>query len=110
MAFIEDEPSKSKDELSKSKDEPSESEVNDSKTFESAESESKESEAERRAEKVMKAAEQGDATAQLNLGNMYYKGGGGVKQNYTEALKWYLEAASTCPFSAAFVSHRNASA
>lgn len=37
-------------------------------------------------------AERGDAEAQLNLGNMYYKGLG-VTQDYAEAMKWYGKAA-----------------
>ena len=37
-------------------------------------------------------AERGDAEAQLNLGNMYYKGLG-VTQDYAEAMKWYSKAA-----------------
>jgi len=40
-----------------------------------------------------KAAEQGDATAQSNLGAMYANGHG-VQQDYTEAAKWYLLAAN----------------
>jgi len=39
-------------------------------------------------EKFMPLAEQGDATAQSNLGLMYFKGTG-VPQNYIEAHKWY---------------------
>src|SRR5437899_270355 len=38
------------------------------------------------------AAEQGDASAQLNLGNSYYNGQG-VPQDYKEAMKWYRKAA-----------------
>ena len=38
------------------------------------------------------AADQGDASAQNNLGVMYAKGQG-VPQNYAEALKWYRLAA-----------------
>ena len=38
------------------------------------------------------AAEQGDATAQFNLGYMY-DNGRGVPQNYTEAERWYRMAA-----------------
>jgi TPR repeat protein len=34
-------------------------------------------------------AAQGDATAQYNLGTMYYAGEG-VPQDYAEALKWAL--------------------
>lgn len=37
-------------------------------------------------------AEQGDATAQYNLGLMYYDGEG-VPQDYAEAVKWYRLAA-----------------
>jgi TPR repeat protein len=44
-----------------------------------------------------KAAEQGDATAQTNLGFMYdsfmYDIGRGVPQDDAEALKWYRKAA-----------------
>ena len=39
-----------------------------------------------------KAAEQGDAAAQNNLGFMYINGEG-VPQDYQEALKWYSLAA-----------------
>ena len=38
------------------------------------------------------AADQGDAKAQYNLGNMYRKGQG-VPQDYAEAVKWYRLAA-----------------
>ena len=38
------------------------------------------------------AAEQGDATAQFNLGLMYDTGKGGP-QNHTEAVRWYRMAA-----------------
>ena len=37
-------------------------------------------------------AEQGDADAQFNLGNMY-DNGQGIKQDYFEAVKWYRQAA-----------------
>ncbi|MDR2869348.1 MAG: hypothetical protein LBV04_02760 [Deferribacteraceae bacterium] len=37
-------------------------------------------------------AEQGDAHAQNNLGNMYYQGKG-VPQNYAKAMEWYTKAA-----------------
>ena len=41
------------------------------------------------------AAEQGDTTAQLNLGVMYGEGEGeGVPQNYTEAVRWSADAVS----------------
>ena len=40
----------------------------------------------------MKAAEQGYADAQFNLGAMYGHGTG-VPINYKEAIKWYLKAA-----------------
>ena len=40
----------------------------------------------------MKAAEQGDASAQFNLG-VCYGHGEGVEKDYKEAFKWYLKAA-----------------
>lgn len=40
----------------------------------------------------MKAAKQGFALAQYNVGN-YYHFGKGVPQNYEEAFKWYKKAA-----------------
>ena len=39
-----------------------------------------------------KAADQGVASAQYNLGGMYYRGEG-VAQDYTQALFWYRKAA-----------------
>ena len=39
-----------------------------------------------------KAAEQGDAAAQFNLGSMY-DDGRGVAQSSSEAFKWYRKAA-----------------
>ena len=39
-----------------------------------------------------KAAQQGDAYAQFNLGLMYYEGEG-VPQDYAKAMSWYLKAA-----------------
>jgi TPR repeat protein len=39
----------------------------------------------------LKAAEQGDAEAQLQVGEMYYKGQG-VTQNYNTAAEWYEKA------------------
>ncbi len=39
-----------------------------------------------------KAAEQGYAKAQYNLGNMYREGEG-VKQDYAKAVRWYTKAA-----------------
>jgi uncharacterized protein len=39
-----------------------------------------------------RAADQGDAEAQDNLGNAYVKGDG-VPQDYAEALKWFRRAA-----------------
>ena len=39
-----------------------------------------------------KAAEQGDANAQCNLGNCYFNGTG-VPQSYSDAVKWYRKAA-----------------
>jgi len=43
-------------------------------------------------ESVKKAAEQGNANAQYNLGVCYAEGKG-VKQDYTEAVKWFVKAA-----------------
>ena len=43
-----------------------------------------------------KAAEQGDVTAQFNLGNMYARRaymGEGAPKDFTEAAKWYRKAA-----------------
>ncbi len=42
--------------------------------------------------KNLKAAEQGDAQAQFNLGHAY-KNGEGVLQDYKQAVKWYRKAA-----------------
>jgi TPR repeat protein len=39
-----------------------------------------------------KAAEQGNATGQYNLGIMY-ENGYGVTKDYSEAVKWYRKAA-----------------
>ena len=39
-----------------------------------------------------KAAEQGDAEAQYNLGNMYYHGHG-VDVNHKKAVEWFKKAA-----------------
>lgn len=39
----------------------------------------------------LKAAQQGDPTAQVSVGNMYFKGEHTV-QDYKEALKWYQQA------------------
>ena len=49
----------------------------------------------------LKAAEQGDARAQYNLGVMYGKGEG-VPQDYAEALRWYRQAAEQGDASAQF--------
>ena len=43
-------------------------------------------------ESTLKAAEQGHAEAQLNLGWMY-QFGRNVPQNYEEAIKWFRKAA-----------------
>jgi len=43
-------------------------------------------------EQYRNAAEQGDATAQYNLGNCYYNGNG-VPQNDSEAVNWFRKAA-----------------
>jgi hypothetical protein len=39
-----------------------------------------------------KAAEQGSASSQSNLGSMYFNGQG-VTQNYVKAVKWWRKAA-----------------
>ena len=44
------------------------------------------------AECFRKAAEQGHAEAQFNLG-ICYEDGDGVEWSYTEAIKWYSKAA-----------------
>jgi len=41
----------------------------------------------------LKAAEQGNADAQRNIGFWYHLGRGGVPQDEKEALKWYLKSA-----------------
>lgn len=41
---------------------------------------------------VIQAAEQGDASAQYNLGGMYYDGKG-VPQDYKQAITWFRKAA-----------------
>ena len=48
--------------------------------------------AEYQAGNYQKAAEQGDASAQFNLGLIYRKGKG-VTQDYKEAIKWFRKAA-----------------
>ncbi len=40
----------------------------------------------------LKAAEQGDTSAQFSLGMLYYEGRG-VSQDYSKAASWYLKAA-----------------
>lgn len=45
------------------------------------------------AEAYKKAAEQGDANAQYNLGVCYKRGEGGVDQDYNKAVYWYRKAA-----------------
>ncbi|WP_288264747.1 tetratricopeptide repeat protein [uncultured Dialister sp.] len=47
---------------------------------------------EKAAKWYQKAADQGDAVAQYNLGTMY-KNGLGVEQSYKKAAKWYRKAA-----------------
>ena len=39
-------------------------------------------------QKTLQSARQGNAAAQFNLGLMYVKGQGGVRQDYAEAVKW----------------------
>ncbi|KAF8920469.1 hypothetical protein BGZ58_004354, partial [Dissophora ornata] len=41
----------------------------------------------------LKAANQGNASAQYNLGFMY-EHGKGVPQDYSKAMEWYLKAAN----------------
>ena len=41
-----------------------------------------------------KAAEQGYADAQYNLGNIYENGSGGVDQSDSMAMRWYATAAA----------------
>ena len=43
-------------------------------------------------QEVLKKAEKGDATAQHDIGTMYYYGDG-VAQDYSEAVKWWRMAA-----------------
>lgn len=40
-----------------------------------------------------KAATQGNAEAQYRLGHLYYRGTGGLRQNYEEAYFWFILAA-----------------
>ena len=40
-----------------------------------------------------KAAEQGDAIGQANLGLMYERGAGGLTKDEAEAVRWYKKAA-----------------
>ncbi|HLK23278.1 MAG TPA: TIR domain-containing protein [Caulobacteraceae bacterium] len=42
----------------------------------------------------LKAAEQGDAMAEYNLGWIYDNGGNGVAQDYAQALNWYTKSAN----------------
>ena len=44
-------------------------------------------------QKTLQSARQGNAAAQFNLGLMYDKGQGGVRQDHAEAFKWYSQAA-----------------
>ncbi len=41
---------------------------------------------------VLKAAEQGESTAQYYLAVCYYKGDG-ITQDYAQAVEWFLKAA-----------------
>ena len=45
--------------------------------------------------RLRRAAEEGDAAAQVNLGLMYDEGQG-VPQDYTKAVEWYRRAAEQC--------------
>ena len=49
-----------------------------------------------------KAAEQGDAKAQFNLGDCYYFGKG-IKKDYNEAVQWFRKAAEQGHASAQFI-------
>jgi len=49
--------------------------------------------ASRTVEKIKAKAEKGDAIAQYNIGCYYYWGLEGVATNYTEAVKWFQQAA-----------------
>jgi hypothetical protein len=42
---------------------------------------------------LLRAAEQGDANAQYDLGEVYYYGGDSLSANIVEALKWWRKAA-----------------
>ncbi len=42
---------------------------------------------------LVKKAEKGDATAQYDLGEAYYRGNG-VEQDYDKALEWYRKGAA----------------
>jgi TPR repeat protein len=53
-------------------------------------------------EEVRVAAEQGNIEAQFYMGTVYLDGLQGVKQDYTEALKWYQKAAEKGDISANF--------
>ena len=44
-------------------------------------------------QKTLQSARQGNAAAQFNLGLMYDKGQGGVRQDHAEAVKWYRQSA-----------------
>lgn len=44
-------------------------------------------------QKTLQSTRQGNAAAQFNLGLMYVKGQGDVRQDYAEAVKWYRKAA-----------------
>jgi TPR repeat protein len=52
-----------------------------------------ESQNENKLVELRREAEQGDAEAQTNLGNMYYSGSGGVSKDYAIAAEWYRKAA-----------------
>lgn len=48
---------------------------------------------EKKASDYMEAAQQGDAQAQVKLGEFYYLGKGGVEENSAEAFKWFSKSA-----------------
>ena len=41
----------------------------------------------------LKAAEEGDAAAQNEVGDFYYNGRDGVEQSFEEAFKWWMKSA-----------------
>ncbi len=52
---------------------------------------------------LQKQADAGDAKAQFNLGVMYYKGEGGVPEDFVRAAEWYQKAAEQGDVGAQFL-------